>query len=122
MPSTAEAFAQSVTSIRAPLPTHDYVDRHVLLKELRKPRRAPYEMPVDSGVIAARRIRELAWDLGQDLEHYRWISHASRQLGLSRQIMWYIVHDKCASVTTRTVDKVARKTSIPIAAFYDGRW
>lgn len=122
MTEPAESFARSVTEKRAPLPKHDYADGHVLLKELRKPRRVFKEEAVDSGIIAARRIRELAWDLGFDLEHYRWMAHAARQLGLKYYTMVSIVKDKNTRVTTETVDAVARKTSIPIAAFYDSRW
>jgi hypothetical protein len=112
----------TVLSRNAPLPKHDYSDGHVLLKELRKPRQALREVMDPSGVIAARRIRELAWDLGVDLEHYRWMAFAARELGLNYSTMVTIIKDKRTCVSTQTVDAVARKTCIPVAAFYDPRY
>lgn len=122
MSQRAEAFAESVLSTSAPLPRHDHAYGHVLLKELRKPRKVPKVMLAPSGEVAAMRIREVAWDLGCDLSHHRWIAHVARELGLNYSTMYFIVHAKRPTVSTTTVDQVARKTSIPVSAFYDPKW
>ena len=110
----------SVLSKSAPLPKHDHATDHLLLRELKKPpRRQASLLSLSSGEIAARRIREVAWDLGHDLNHYRWMAHVARELDVPYQTMRYIIHGFRPSISTQTVDRVARKTNIPISAFYD---
>lgn len=109
-----------VLSKNAPLPKHDHAGEHLLLIEMKKPpRRQASLLNLASGEIAARRIREVAWDLGHDLNHHRWMAHVARQLDIPYQTMRDIIHGWRPSVSTQTVDRVARKTNIPIAAFYD---
>lgn len=114
----------SVLLQRAPLPRHDHARDHVLLRELRKPRRRMQSAAAleASGEVAARRIRELAWDLGSDLEYSRWMAHVSRELDVPYDTMRAIIHNQRPTVSTATVDRVARKLGLPAGAFYDPRY
>jgi hypothetical protein len=109
---------------RAPLPKHTHSRDHALLRELRQPRRLirPAEELEASGEVAARRIRELAWDLGADLHHERWMAWVSREMDVPYDTMRAIIHGKRPTVSCGTVDRVARTLRIPVGAFYDPRW
>lgn len=54
------------------------------------------------------------------MEWTRWIAEVSRQLDLPYSTCWKIARGKITSLSTHTVDKIARKTGIPVSVFYDG--
>lgn len=103
-------------------PRHDHATDHVLLRELRRPRRKLTSVAEPSGEVAARRIRELAWDLGADLDHWRWMAEVARRMDVPYKTLYECINGAHPTVSSQTVDRVARKLQIPIAAFYDSRF
>lgn len=108
------------------MPEHDYaVSHHLLLarkehaKNLKRRLRAVEELRA-SGEVACERLREFAYDIGADMEWERgWKAEAAKQCGLNYSTMWSIIMKDLTSISTRTVDHVARKSGIPISVFYD---
>lgn len=80
-----------------------------------------------SGEVAAERVYELLYEIGQEWQEmhgreYGWKAAAARKAGLNYATAWTIMGGEHPSLSTRTVDKVSQALNIPIAAFYDSEW
>lgn len=105
-------------------PDHEYADRHVLLRareeHVRSRRRLRLAADlVSSGETACNRLREFLWDLGEDLGWQRWKAEVARQTGIPPTTAGQIIRGQVTTITTHTVDKVARISGIPVRYFYD---
>jgi hypothetical protein len=106
------------------LPDHEYAHEHKLLKarhehstSKRRLRDAAHLRP--SGEVACERVRELMWDLGAELDWTRWVCEVSRQIGINERTGQGIASCERLSISTQTVDAIARHTGIPVRVFYD---
>jgi hypothetical protein len=130
----------TVQQLRARLPEHVHANAHHLFLAEReysrtlKKRSAKLEELGDeaaSGAIACKRVREFAYDVGfhwvaENFDDYDdftavrgWPAEAARRCGLRYGTMWAILNRDITHISTRTVDKIARKTGIPVSVFYD---
>jgi len=125
---TTKAYGQSQRPLRPviqkPLPKHEHAEKHhifVAAKLYRNKRRLQKVESLEaSGVVACKRIREFAWDLGAEYGwKYGWKMKASDKIGLNYRTLWNILRGVVTVVTTATVDRVAQHSGVPIALFYD---
>lgn len=112
--------------VSKPLPQHDFVESHHILLASKKYgsreriQAAKKKTWRASGEVACARIREFAYDLGAEIEWaYSWKAAAARRLGLSYTTMWNIISQHVTTVSTRTVDHVAKISGVPVREFYD---
>lgn len=115
----------TLRSSRRPLPKHDYADKHHVLLAFKKYSSAERiksakKSFLASGEIACARVREFAYDLGAEVEWaYGWKAKAAARLGLGYSTMWNILTEHITSISTRTVDRVAAVSGVPVWVFYD---
>lgn len=143
MPAAAQAPAQDTPALpkprrsdllvllptlrasRRPLPKHDYADKHHVLAAFKKYSsaeriKAAKKNYLASGEVACARVREFAYDLGAEVEWARgWKAKAAARLGLGYSTMWNILTEHITSISTHTVDRVARTSGVPAWVFYD---
>lgn len=112
---------------RSQYPVHQFAEEHKLFKARalvtsRRRLRDAAELRA-SGEVACSRIREFAWDVGTELREEqpnRWMAPIARDvLGINEHTGWAIISGLSTSVSTTTVDTIARFTGIPIGVFYD---
>lgn len=105
--------------------THQYAENHVLSMALKRygnmaRREKLAKIYEASGVLACRRIREFAHDVGTEYKfEFGWQVIAAERCGLSYSTMWAIIHEKVTSVSPKTVDAVVLCSGIPARLFYD---
>lgn len=110
---------------RKTIPKHEYANGHQVLAAFKKYSnerrlRSVAKTFQASGEVACARIREFAWDLGAETDWgWGWIAESSRCLGLSYTTTWNIISGGITSISTRTVDHVARVSGVPVRVFYD---
>lgn len=115
-------MGQAARNQQPQYPVHEYAADHILYEKYltcKPPSVRAAEKIRPSGEIACERIRELGFDLGAELEWNRWMADVATKLGLTYETARLIFNGERISVSTRTVDRVHRKTGIPIAVFYD---
>lgn len=115
-------------------PAHEYADKHQLLiaraehvTSRRRLRDAATLQP--SAEVACERIREYCHDLRElELADYgdRWRAECARRIGMWSEedsggyaVLLKVISGEQARVSTRTVDRIARATGIPVRIFYD---
>lgn len=106
------------------LPQHDHASDHRLLLAARAaPKRRLRDVTkLDKiegpGELACRRIREFAWDLGEDLGWQKWMAEVARRLGTSETTAGAIIKGERVSISMLTIKKISVKTGIPYAEFF----
>lgn len=110
--------------VRTPLPKHEHAEKHYIFIAAKRSRTKARLRKVEhleaSGVVACKRIREFAWDLGHEYGwKYGWKMKASEKIGLNYRTLWNILKGVVTTVNTATVDRVARHSGVPIPFFYD---
>ena len=116
--------AQQIRRRAEPMPDHQYADKHHLLVAAReygsRRRLRKVEDLQPSGEVACSRVREYAFDLGAELDmKHGWLTKAAERMGIHRNTLWNITHEVVRSISTETVDQIARASGIPIGIFYD---
>jgi hypothetical protein len=119
---------------REQYPSHEYADQHKLLiaraefvTSKRRLRDASTLRP--SAEVACERIREYCWDLRElelsDLGDH-WRAECARRIGMWSDedhsgygVLLQVISGSQQRVSTRTVDRIARATGIPVRVFYD---
>ena len=111
------------TSRQLRLPIHDFAEEHKVLRAVKryktKERLETAEERTPCAEVAARRIREFAYDLGADLEWYRWMAEVARRMGLNYHTCRSIIIGEKTFVGPKVVDQIARATGCPVSVFYD---
>lgn len=72
--------------------------------------------------VAARRIQEYFWDVGDEMGHVRWIAEVARRCEMSYSTVWRIVRGARTRVGPDVVDQIARVTGCPVRVFYDAEF
>lgn len=109
---------------RIKLPKHEYAAKHLLLRAAiehgsRKRLRLVEDLD-PSGSVACDRIREYAFDLGAEYQHeYGWMAKVAKKMHINYHTLYCIIKERTSSISTRTVDQVARMSGIPVGVFYD---
>ncbi len=114
----------TATAWRIKLPRHDYAARHPLLRAAHyygsKKRLRVVQDLEPSGRVACERVREYAFDLGAEYEHsYGWMAKVAKKMKLNYHTLYCIINERVDSISTRTVDHIARCSGIPVRVFYD---
>lgn len=77
-------------------------------------------VPRPSGVVAMERAMQFAWDIGADMNHgYGWKAYAARRMGLNYSTAWQLIQGLTPSLSTKTVDRIALRTGVPVSSLYD---
>lgn len=118
----------------ATYPNHEHAKQHTLLvargefvTSKRRLRDAATLRP--SAEVACERIQEYCFDM-RDLELSdlgdRWRAECARRLGMWSEedhggygVLLKVINGEQTRVSTRTVDRIARHTGIPVRMFYD---
>lgn len=77
-------------------------------------------VPRPSGVVAMERAMQFAWDIGADMKHeHGWKAYAARRMGLNYSTAWSLINGHTPALSTKTVDRIALKTGVPVSSLYD---
>lgn len=117
------ASARKRSPVQLELPIHEFAAGHRVLHAVQqyktRERISLVKRKRPCAEVAAERIREFAWDMGAEMNHYRWMAFAARELGLSYSTARAIINGSKFRVGPDVVDQIAAKTCCPVSVFYD---